>query len=218
MQDLAIILEDAIASSVLLLISARLILRYRKDGSVSALFMFLYMVALGVARICWLFLNGVVRIPLPSLAGFALVLTFSSIGFSMLFVSRAKVARILFAFVVCLSVLSFMMFPMEYEERLNGSYLYSIPMQTKNILLIPILLGFLPPAHLFFHASKALKFNLRMDALKPSLIALGFVLVIFGEIVFYSYAKGLIPTEGLRIMTTSGVVSIYAGFFLKSEI
>jgi len=120
--DAVIILEDAVTSSILLIISVNLLSRYRKDRSAPALCMSLYVLALGMARVCWLFLNGVVRTPVPLLASFALLLTFLSIGFSILFISRTKVTEGLFLLVLSLSLLSFIMFPLGCRERPNGYY------------------------------------------------------------------------------------------------
>jgi len=188
--DVTIIAQDAITDAVLLIISISLIQRYRKDGSVSALFMFLYLITLGIARMCWLFLNGIINSPMPYLANLGFALTFISFGFSILFISRSKTAMGLFLLVLSMSVLSFSMFPAEYRAYLNGNYWYFIPQQAENILLIPTMLGFLPPAYLLIYALKAIRLNLRMSALKPVLIALGLVLILLGEAVFLFIRKG----------------------------
>jgi len=147
--------------------------------------MFLYLITLGIARMCWLFLNGIINSPMPYLANLGFALTFISFGFSILFISRSKTAMGLFLLVLSMSVLSFSMFPAEYRAYLNGNYWYFIPQQDRKYSVNPNHARFSAPAYLLIYALKAIRLNLRMSALKPVLIALGLVLILLGEAVLF---------------------------------
>jgi hypothetical protein len=223
MDQLPLLLIDFVLVVILLILSRNFFIRYKREKSSGAFELFLYTFFLLLGRFGWIALNEFIKTPLPWVANLIYLSAYMAIGFSILFVAQygIKYRKWVFSVFVSLSVVAFLLFPAEYRMLPNGYYEYFVSKSSSCVLIIPLILGFLPPAYLLLHSIRARRLKLKKEAFKSLLISLGFILTYLGYIVLWHVAQVFqIPSAlGMnKSLLAAGVILVYAGFSLEAEI